>query len=183
MCQMWILEKLNFKISRGSIPPDPSSVPTPLALDPILVGSTLYCFRRACNCMQLTVWKTIIWIYPLLYWNFWNKYQFAAKYMQFHRNFRLIFSLHLSKNAQMCTLEKLNFKISRGSIPPDPPSLLAPSALDTIWPGLTLNCFRRACYFQSVTLTMILRILRTQKDVYFLSRKGCTSRIVQRYIF
>ena len=45
---------------------------------------------------------------------------------------------------KMCTLEKLNFKISRGTIPPDPPSLLAPSALDTIWPGLTLNCFRRA---------------------------------------
>ena len=83
----------------------------------------------------------------------------------------------------MCTLEKLNFKISRGSMPPDPPTLLAPLALDTIWAGLTLNCFRQASYFQSVTLTMILRILRTQKDVSFLSRKGCTSRIVQRYIF
>ena len=32
---MWILEKLNFKISRGSMPSDPSSVPAPLALDPI----------------------------------------------------------------------------------------------------------------------------------------------------
>ena len=32
---MWILEKLYFKISRGSMPPDPSSVPAPLALDPI----------------------------------------------------------------------------------------------------------------------------------------------------
>ena len=30
----------------------------------------------------------------------------------------------------MCTLEKLNFKISRGSMPSDPPSLLAPSALN-----------------------------------------------------
>ena len=49
MRQMWILEKLNFKISRGSMPPDPSRVPAPLALDPILVGSTLYCFRRASN--------------------------------------------------------------------------------------------------------------------------------------
>ena len=28
---MWILEKLNFKISRGSMPPDPSRVPVPLA--------------------------------------------------------------------------------------------------------------------------------------------------------
>ena len=45
---MWILEKLHFKISRGSMPPDPSTVPAPLALNPILVGSTLYCFRRAC---------------------------------------------------------------------------------------------------------------------------------------
>ena len=81
----------------------------------------------------------------------------------------------------MCTLEKLNFKISRGSMPPDPPSLLASSALDTIWAGLTLNCFRWAGYFQSEILTMILRILRTQKDVSFLSRKGYC--IVQRYIY
>ena len=29
----------------------------------------------------------------------------------------------------MCTLEKLNFTISRGSMPLDPPSLLAPPAL------------------------------------------------------
>ena len=27
--------------------------------------------------------RCIIWICPLLYWNFWNQYQFAAKYMQF----------------------------------------------------------------------------------------------------
>ena len=49
---MCILEKLNFKISRGSMPPDLSSVPAPLVLDPILVGSTLYCFCLAgivCN--------------------------------------------------------------------------------------------------------------------------------------
>ena len=80
----------------------------------------------------------------------------------------------------MCTLEKLNCKISRGSMPPDPPSLLAPSALDFIWAGLTLNCFRQAGYFQLVTLTMILRILRTQKDVSFLSRKGCTKGLLTR---
>ena len=179
MCQMWILEKLNSKISRGSTPSDPSSLPAPLALDPILVGATLYCFCRACNCMQLAVWKTIIWIYPLLYWNFWNKYQFAAKYMQFHCNFRLILSLHLSENGQNVHFREAKFQLKF----PGPPSVLAPSALDTIWAGLTLNCFHQAGYFQSVTLTMILRILRTQKDVYFLSRKGCTSRIVQRHIF
>ena len=80
----------------------------------------------------------------------------------------------------MCTLEKLNCKISRGSMPPDSPSLLAPSALDFIWAGLTLNCFRQAGYFQLVTLTMILRILRTQEDVSFLSRKGCTKGLLTR---
>ena len=93
--------------------------------------------------------------------------------------FRYI-SLRMRK---ICTLEKLNFKISRGSMPPDPPSVLAPSVLDIIFAGLTLNCFRRACYFQSVILSILLRILRTQKDVSFLSRKGCTFRIIQRYIF
>ena len=30
----------------------------------------------------------------------------------------------------MCTSEKLSFKISRGCMPPDPPSILAPSPLD-----------------------------------------------------
>ena len=163
MCQMWILEKLNFKISRGSMTPDSPSVLVPLSLDPILARSTLYCFRRAWNCMQLTVWKTINWIYPLLYWNFWNKYQFAAKYMQFSSvPFGLFFRYISLRMRKMCTLEKLNFKISRGTMPSDLPSLLAPSALDTIWAGLALNCFRLTCYFQSVILTIILRILYTQ---------------------
>ena len=89
--------------------------------------------------------------------------------MQFHRNFRLTFSLHLSENAQNVHFREAKFQ----NIP----------APDTIWAGLTLNYFRQVGYFQSVTLTMILRILRTQKDVSFLSRKGRTSRIVQRYIF
>ena len=76
----------------------------------------------------------------------------------FHRKFWRYISLRMRK---MCTLEKLNFKISR-----------TPLAYDSIFAGLTLNCFRRACYFQSVILTVILRILRTQKDVSSLSRKG-----------
>ena len=84
---------------------------------------------------------------------------------------------------KMCIVEKLNFKIPRGSMPPHPPCVLAPSALDTIYSGLTMNCFRQACYFQSVILGIIVRILRTQKDVSFFSRKGCTFRIIQRYIF
>ena len=47
----------------------------------------------------------------------------------------------------MCVLEKLNFKISRGTIPPDPPSVLvlAPPALDPLSAGSTLNCFHRSC--------------------------------------
>ena len=32
----------------------------------------------------------------------------------------------------MCVLEKLNFKISRRSMPPDPPSVLAPPVLDPL---------------------------------------------------
>ena len=71
----------------------------------------------------------------------------------------------------MCILEKLNFKISRGSMPPDAPTVLTPSALDTIFAELTLNCFRRACYYQWVMLSIIIRILPTQKDVSFFSRK------------
>ena len=55
----------------------------------------------------------------------------------FHRNFRRYTSLRMRK---MCTFEKQNFNISRGSMPPDPPSVLVPSALDTIFAGLTLNC-------------------------------------------
>ena len=38
----------------------------------------------------------------------------------------------------MYIFEKPNFKISRGSMPPDPPSVLAPPALDTIFAGLRL---------------------------------------------
>ena len=67
----------------------------------------------------------------------------------------------------MCILEKLNFKILRGSMPPDPPSVLAPLALHPIFAGLTLNYFRRACCYQWRILGMILRILITQKEVYF----------------
>ena len=68
-------------------------------------------------------------------------------------------------------------------MPPDPARVLMPSALHIIFAGLTLNCFRRACYFQWVILSIILRILRTQKDVSFLSRKGCTFRIYRNIYF
>ena len=75
----------------------------------------------------------------------------------------------------MCILGKLNFKISRGTMPPDPPSVLAPSALDAIFVGLTINCFHRACYYQWVILNTILRILRTQRDVSFKEEKVAPS--------
>ena len=92
----------------------------------------------------------------------------------FHRKFQFIFFRFISlRMPKMCTLEKLNF----------PPSILAPSTLDIIFAGLTLKCFRRACYFQSVIVSIILCILRTQKNVSFLNRKGCTFHIIQRYLF
>ena len=45
----------------------------------------------------------------------------------------------------MCVLEKLNFKISRGSMPPDPHSVLAPPVLDPLSAASTLNCFHWSC--------------------------------------
>ena len=84
---------------------------------------------------------------------------------------------------KMCILEKLNLKISRGSMPLDPPSVLVPSTLHIIFAGQTLNCFRRAYYFQWVILSIILRILRTQKDVSFLSRKGAPSVLYRNIYF
>ena len=59
-----------------------------------------------------------------------------------------------------------------GEHAPGPPGVLAPLALDPIFAGLTLNCFRRACYYQLVILAIILRILLIQKYVSFFSRKG-----------
>ena len=45
----------------------------------------------------------------------------------------------------MCVLEKLNFKISRGGVPPDSPSVLAPPVFDPLLAGSILNCFHRPC--------------------------------------
>ena len=74
----------------------------------------------------------------------------------------------------MCILEKLNFKIIWGSMPPDPPSVLG------AWPSFCqTNSELLACYYQLVVLSIILHILITQKDVSFFSRKGCTFRIKQ----
>ena len=82
----------------------------------------------------------------------------------------------------MCILKQLNFKISRGSMSPDPPSVLAPSALDHISAGLTLNCFCRACNYQWIILNITLRILITQKHVSFSLEMGAPS-VLDRDIY
>ena len=66
----------------------------------------------------------------------------------FHRKIRFIFLLHLSQNAQNVHFREAKFQNFPGKHAPGPPSVLAPSALDTIFAGLTLDYFRQACYFQ-----------------------------------
>ena len=79
----------------------------------------------------------------------------------------------------MCTLEKLNFAGEHAPGPPLPTRAFGP----TIWAGLTRNCFRRAGYFQSVILTMILQILRTQKMFLFSVEKGAPSVLYRDIYF
>ena len=110
---------------------------------------------------------------------------FLTNTCNFYRKFRFIFSLNLSGHAQNVHFREAKFQNfpGEGGHATGPPSVLAPSALDAIFAGLTINCFHRSCYFKWVIVSIILRILRTQKDVSFLSRKGCTFRIMQRYVF
>ena len=89
------------------------------------------------------------------------------KTCNFHPKFRFIFSLHLSENAQNVHFREAKFQNLPGSMPPDPPSGLAPSALDTIFAGLTLNFFRRACYFQSVNTQYNITYLTYTKRRFF----------------
>ena len=84
----------------------------------------------------------------------------------FHRKFRLILSLHLSENTQNVHFREVKFQNFPGEHAPG-----SPYALDTIFAGLTLNCFRRACYYQWVIHSIILRILPTRKNVSLVSRK------------
>ena len=66
--------------------------------------------------------------------------------VHFHLKFWFISVRYISQRLhQKCVLEKLNFKIFRGSMPPDPPSVLVPPALDPLSAGSTLNCFHRLC--------------------------------------
>ena len=124
--------------------------------------------------MQLTVWKPIIWIYPLLYWNI----NLLLNTYNFHRKFRFTFSLTVSENTQNVQFRKAKFQNFPREYVPDPPSVLPPSPLDPIFARLTLNCFGRVCYCQWIILSITLRILVTQKKMFlFFSRKGCTFRI------
>ena len=101
----------------------------------------------------------------------------------FHRKFRFIFSLHLSENTQNVHFREAQFQNFPGGHAPDPPTVLAPPALDTIFARITLNCFRRACYYQWIILSIILRILRTQKDVSFSIEKGVPSVLYREIYF
>ena len=78
----------------------------------------------------------------------------------------------------MYILEKLNFKISRRSMPPDASQCtLAFAGLlnsELLPPGLLFPMGNTQYNITYLTYT---------KDVSFLSRKGCTFRIIQRYIF
>ena len=175
-----------FQNFQGEHAPGPPSVSAPLSLDRILVGSTLY-ILLAPGLESYATYRLKILKQLLGYIQYCTEISeininLLPNTCNFHRNFRLIFSLHLSENAQNLHFREAKFQNFPGERAPGPPSLLAPLALDTICAGLTLNCFRRPGYFQSVILTVILRILRIQKDVSFLSKKGCTSRIVQIYI-
>ena len=62
----------------------------------------------------------------------------------FHCTFWFIFSLILSENAPNVHFREAKFQNFQGEQNPDPFSVLAPSALDPILAGPTLNCFRRA---------------------------------------
>ena len=55
MCQMFIKEKLNFKIFRGCMLPDPLMYSR---RQRSLAGPTLNCFRRACETVLFTSYLT-----------------------------------------------------------------------------------------------------------------------------
>ena len=81
----------------------------------------------------------------------------------------------------MCILEKLNFKILRGSMPPDPPSVLAPLALHPIFAGLTLNYFRRLP--MANTRYDITYLNYTKRGLFFSVEKGAPSLLYRNIYF
>ena len=127
-----------------------------------------------CRNSELIHARKLIYFVNILICKFIHSFHFFLLYYQFQfilaqfLTFVVIFYLDICKALKLvkCLLNYYNYYY-----------------IITILAGLTLNCFRRACYFQSVTHGIILRILRTQKVVSFLSRNGCTLRVVQRYYF
>ena len=97
-------------------------------------------------------------------------------------SFSSFFSLHLSANAQNVHFREAKFQNFLGEHAPGPPSILALSALDIIFARLTLKCFRRACYFQSIILSIILRIFVHKKMFLFSVEKGAPS-VLYSYIY
>ena len=96
------------------------------------------------------------------------KINFLLDTCNFHRKFRFIFSLNLSEITQNVQLREAKFQNFHGEHAPGSPySVLAPSLLDPISAGLTLKCFRWSCYYQWAIVSIILRILITQKHVSF----------------
>ena len=90
----------------------------------------------------------------------------------FHRRFRFILSLYLSENAQNVPFREAKFQIFPGEHTPGPPYCarafgaryyFCRTNSELLPPGLLLP--------MAVILSVILRILPTQKDVSFLSRK------------
>ena len=76
----------------------------------------------------------------------------------------------------MCILEKLNSKISWGSMPPDPPSVIAPSALVPSFAGPTMGNSHNNITYLNQTKTFFFFSLQKSTpsvlyiDIYF---KGC----------
>ena len=113
--------KLNVKISRGSMPLDPSCVTAPLVLNPILLGSTLLCFTGpgiVCNLpFEKQLFGYIHYCTEISKINI----NLLPNTCNFHRNFRLIFSLHFSENAQNVHFREAKFQNFAGEHAPGPP--------------------------------------------------------------
>ena len=59
----------------------------------------------------------------------------------------------------MCVIEKVNFKISQGSMPPEPSGVLAPPVLDPLSAGSTLNCFHRSYMMSKMVKSAELKLI------------------------
>ena len=82
-------------------------------------------------------------VVTLLTFGVWNFLQ-----VHFHRKFWFIsVRLVLPEIAPNVRLREAKFQPQKfpGTIPPDPPSVLAPPVLDPLSAGSTLNCFHRSC--------------------------------------